>query len=452
MQKTNIAYTSMKSAPSQKLRNIRILMILSFSLLVAFSAHWLSSQYDREKNQLQKDLTKLFNNVQEDISDSLLWLNVVQPVLHAPVCEDSTRRSYEEFATFRQGQVNEQGTRMLLKNVKKLSKSEEKQLFRSDTIVFNDIFNQRMQSQGWDFTSKWVHASDTNKEEAKNNIVIMSRFFTNEHGVIISNYQPYLTRRMLTPCLFVIFLLAITGIAFRTTYISLKKQMSLATLKDDFISNMSHELKTPVATVKVALEALYSFNALQQPERSREYLEMAVMEMNRLELLVNRALSTSLLESGRLSLQKEKTDLKKLTEEVIWGMQPRLLQHEAKVILETTGSNFISLLDKLHTQGVLINLIDNSIKYANRPAEIKIQLTEEQDSIQLSVTDNGPGIPEEYRERVFEKFFRVPAGNKHNTKGYGLGLSYAAQVMQQHMGSIRVANLPQGGCRFTLTF
>ena len=122
------------------------------------------------------------------------------------------------------------------------------------------------------------------------------------------------------------------------------------------------------------------------------------------------------------------------------------------MVLETTGEQFISNLDRLHTQGVLINLIDNSIKYGVKPVEIKISLTEKDNCIQLSVTDNGPGIPEEYRERVFDKFFRVPTGNKHNTKGYGLGLSYAAQVMQQHMGSIRLANVPEGGCSFTLTF
>lgn len=137
---------------------------------------------------------------------------------------------------------------------------------------------------------------------------------------------------------------------------------------------------------------------------------------------------------------------------VVLGMQPKLLKHDATVQIEISGTDFSSYLDKMHTQGVLINLIDNSIKYGVKPVEIRISLTESADSIQLSVTDNGPGIPEEYTARVFEKFFRVPTGNRHNAKGYGLGLSYAAQVMQQHMGSISVANVPDGGCRFTLTF
>jgi signal transduction histidine kinase len=433
-----------------KLQRIRLLMFLSFSLLIAFSAHWLISQYDREKNHLQKDLTKLFSNVQEDISDSLLWMKVVGPTVHTRDSCVEPGAGYNGIMAYRDSEISAQGARMLLKNVKKLSKEEEKQLFRTDTIVFNDIFTQNMRAQGMNFTSKWVHADK--KPAGEDDIFIMSNFFTNEHGIIISNYESYLTRKMYSPAIFILFLLVITGIAFRTTYLGLRKQMTLATLKDDFINNMSHELKTPVATVKVALEALANFNAMQDPQRRKEYLEMAIIEMNRLELLVNRALSTSLLESGKLSLHKEECDLQQLTEEVMLGMQPKLLQHDAKVVLETSGNSFLSNLDKMHTQGVIINLIDNSIKYGVNPVEIKIRLTEQDNCIQLSVTDNGPGIPEEYSERVFDKFFRVPTGNKHNAKGYGLGLSYAAQVMQQHMGSIRVANMPEGGCRFTLTF
>lgn len=440
MQKSNIVYTIMNSRKTFKFTRIKGLMVLSFTLLVAFSAHWLFSQYNNEKNQLQKDLTRLFTSTQDDISDSLLWINVVDPVIQ----KNNSGKS---------SPVARQEARLLLNNVQNISKERQKEMFRTDTMVFKDVFNLNMQEHGFDsFTTHWIHTNQENLAIARNDIFIMSSYFTDEHGIVIKNYENYLLKKMLTPCIFILFLLTITAIAFRTTYISLRKQLSLAMLKDDFISNMSHELKTPVATVKVALEALKSFNVMDQPERSKEYLEMAVLEMNRLELLVNRALSTSLLESGELALQKETCDLQQLTEEVMLAMQPKLIHNGANVRLETTGGNFLSYLDKMHTQGVLINLIDNSIKYGIQPVEIKIKLTETADSIQLSVTDNGPGIPEEYRSKVFEKFFRVPSENKHNTKGYGLGLSYAAQVMRQHMGSIRVANIPEGGCRFTLTF
>jgi two-component system phosphate regulon sensor histidine kinase PhoR len=215
---------------------------------------------------------------------------------------------------------------------------------------------------------------------------------------------------------------------------------------------MSHELKTPIATVKVALEALNNYNFIEDKKRSREYLGMATTEMDRLELLATRVLNTSLLESGKISLQRESYDLKKLVEEVLLAMQPRIDKQQATVSFHPTGNGFVIPIDRLHMQGVLVNLIDNSLKYGVAPVHIDIKLNEHNGAVQLALSDNGPGIPEEYREKVFEKFFRVPSGNRHDTKGYGLGLSYAAQVMRQHNGSINVNNALQGGCVFTLSF
>jgi K+-sensing histidine kinase KdpD len=162
-------------------------------------------------------------------------------------------------------------------------------------------------------------------------------------------------------------------------------------------------------------------------------------------------LNTALFDAGKIYLNLEQYDLKKLVNEVVQNMQLRIANQGARVSIETKGDNFEVAIDKLHMQGVLVNLIDNSLKYAVGHANIQITLEEKKGSIQLALSDNGPGIPEEYVEKVFEKFFRVPTGNRHSTRGYGLGLSYAAQVMRQHNGNISVNNLTTGGCMFTLT-
>ena len=151
-------------------------------------------------------------------------------------------------------------------------------------------------------------------------------------------------------------------------------------------------------------------------------------------------------------MQQESYDLQKLVQEVLQTMQLRLQQHNATASFTTEGTDFRIPIDKLHMQGVLVNLIDNSLKYGVAPVHINVALAAENGAVRLSFTDNGPGIPEEYKEKVFEKFFRVPTGNRHNAKGYGLGLSYAAQVMRQHNGNINVNNVAGGGCVFTLTF
>lgn len=435
----------MVAAKKIDLRSIKWLMYACQLLLFVFTAQWLISQYTGQHDQLKKDLTRLFTDVQLKISDSLISplltpVQVTLPVVTAPADETAKQKV----------SLSPEAMHKVLKGVS-ISPDEKRSLFMMDTIVFNELFTSQMKLNGWDFKAEWIANSDSNAN-GRRAIFIPSTFFTNENGIIVDNYKWYLLKRLLPQLLFCVVLLSLTALAFHVTFKSLNAQIKLGNLKDDFISNMSHELKTPIATVKVALEALNNFNAIDDKIRTREYLGMATAEMDRLELLATRVLNTSLLESGKIYLQQESYDLKKLVSEVLQNMQVRFEKHNAKVTFETTGNHFTAAMDKLHMQGVLVNLLDNSLKYGQSPVHIGIRLSEQNGAIQLSLKDNGPGIPEEYREKVFEKFFRVPTGNRHNTKGYGLGLSYAAQVMRQHNGSINVNNIAEGGCVFTLTF
>jgi len=428
---------------------LKRIMWLSYGLLIFFAAQWLYNQYQQHEQQLQKDVNSLFTDVQEQIADSILLNDVADPAI-------VNKAELEHIAaTGKQSPGNvslsPQSLHLMLRSLGNITGQEEKRLFRLDTVAFNDIFSSRMQQNGWHFSTRWINNQDSNKRQVKS-IFIASNFFTHENGVVVTNYNSYLLRSVLPQLCFILFLLSVTGFAFLLAYRSLQEQIRLSKLKDDFISNMSHELKTPIATVKVVLEALNNFNIIEQPQLSREYLGMATSEMDRLELLATRVLNTSVIENGTLQLQQESYNIKKLVEEVLQAMQLRFAQVGAKVSLDIKGSAFIIPIDKLHMQGTLVNLIDNSLKYGVAPVHIHITLTEANGKVQLMLSDNGPGIPEEYHDKVFDKFFRVPTGNKHNTKGYGLGLSYAAQVIRQHNGSIDLSNMATGGCRFTLTF
>ena len=346
--------------------------------------------------------------------------------------------------------LSPQGLHRVLYGAGNITGAQEECLFRMDTIVFNEMFVSEMRNKGWDFDAQWINNNDSNKNGKS--IFIKSDFFTQENGIVIKDYSGYLFTMLLPQLFFVLVLLSLTTAAFLITFRSLKTQIKLGSMKDDFISNMSHELKTPISTVKLALEALNNYNIIDDPKRSREYLGMATSEMDRLELLATWVLNTSLLENGKMHIQAESYDLRKLVEDVLQAMQLRFASQDATISFEATGTNFIVPIDKLHIQGVLVNLLDNSLKYAIDPPHILIRLTESGGAVKLALTDNGPGIPEEYKEKIFEKFFRVPTGYRHNTKGYGLGLSYAAQVMRQHNGTINVQNINTGGCVFTLTF
>jgi len=430
---------------------LKALMLFSQVALVLFTAQWLYSQYNEQQAQLKNGLTEMFGTVQHRISDSLLlqYNNVNLGNSQSAIAGNTGAGQY---ANEGKTQLSNEGLQQILSKVgRPRSGADEKKLFGIDTIVFNDMFITAMRNNGWNFNARWINSSDSDKKSAAS-IFIASNFFTNANGVVVNNYWWYLFWRLVPQILFVIILLTLSAAAFYFTFRSLKAQIKLGSMKDDFISNMSHELKTPIATVKVALEALNSFNIIEDPKRGREYLGMATAEMDRLELLATRVLNTSLLESGNIYLQQETYDLNKLVQEVIQSMQLRVKQFGAKITLQTTGLNFTIPMDKLHMQGVLVNLVDNSLKYGGERVNIDITLAEHNGAVRLELKDNGPGIPEEYKEKVFEKFFRVPNGDRHNIKGHGLGLSYAAQVMRQHKGNIQMNNLATGGCMFTLTF
>ena len=177
---------------------------------------------------------------------------------------------------------------------------------------------------------------------------------------------------------------------------------------------------------------------------------MAHSEMNRLDLLVNQVLNNSALEDGNSFIIPESIDLKIIVNEVLQSLQPRFEKQDVEINFECTNNSVIVDADSLHLHGVLVNLIDNSLKYSTAKAKISVNLTQNENEAILTIDDNGIGIPSEYIDKVFDKFFRVPNKDKHNVKGYGLGLNYAALVMQQHQGTISVKNLDEGGCRFTL--
>lgn len=264
------------------------------------------------------------------------------------------------------------------------------------------------------------------------------------------NTVSYLLRRISMPILFSVILLGITILSFVLLYRSLLKQRRLAELKNEFISNITHELKTPIATVGVAIEALRNFNAMNDPQKTKEYLDVSANELQRLGLLVDKVLKLSMFEKKEVELKIEQLQLKDVVDEVVASLRLQLEKHQAKVTMLAEGNSSLQG-DKLHLQSVVFNLLDNALKYGKADPAIEISIKEENESVVLSVTDNGIGMAPEYRDKIFDKFFRIPHGDTHNAKGYGLGLSYAAQVVQKHNGTITVTSEPGIGSKFTIT-
>jgi two-component system phosphate regulon sensor histidine kinase PhoR len=266
----------------------------------------------------------------------------------------------------------------------------------------------------------------------------------------LRNTFPYLMRRLTLPVLFSIFLVGVTILSFVLLYKNLLKQRRLAELKNEFIGNITHELKTPIATVGVAIEALRNFNAMQDPQRTKEYLDISSNELQRLGLLVDKVLKLSMFEKREIDLQYETFDLRSVVDEVVASMRLQLEKYNAIVSITQKG-NMNLRADRLHLLSVVFNLLDNALKYSKGQPAIQIALEGDGNTVQLRVIDNGIGIAPAYKNKIFEKFFRIPTGNTHNARGYGLGLSYVAHVVQKHGGKISVDSELDAGTSITIS-
>ncbi len=293
-------------------------------------------------------------------------------------------------------------------------------------------------------------SKNTNEQVLATSAVQTTIAFGSTYTAVFSGYEGFLLKKILPQSLFSFFLLTITGLAFGVIYQNLRRQRRLTELKNDFISNVTHELKTPIATVSVAIEALQNFGVSQNPEQTKEYLEISKSELNRLTLLVDKVLKMATFEQQGLTLSLQTVDWAETVQLVLNSMKLQFEKYAAKVDFDKKGHSFLLSADKIHLTNVVYNLLDNALKYTETRPQISLFLQETDAELRLSVKDNGIGIQSEFLSRIFDKFFRVPTGDTHDVKGYGLGLSYVSSVVKQHQGRIEVESEVGKGSIFTI--
>ncbi|GAB3258156.1 HAMP domain-containing sensor histidine kinase [Larkinella harenae] len=269
-----------------------------------------------------------------------------------------------------------------------------------------------------------------------------------------SSSSGYMLRKMGWPLAASALLLALTTWCFLYMLSTILKQKKLSEIKNDFINNMTHELKTPIATVSAAVEALQNFGALADPKKTQTYLGISKNELQRLSELVEKVLNMAVDEKKELELHREWIKPAELIQEVVGNHQLKARSGEpAKTVAIAVSSEPDERpvqADRLHVANAINNLIDNAIKYSADSVQIRISSRIDEQGWQLTVRDNGNGIPSAYHEAIFDRFFRVPTGNLHPVKGFGLGLSYVRQVIEKHGGRIRVSSELGRGSEFTI--
>ncbi len=251
---------------------------------------------------------------------------------------------------------------------------------------------------------------------------------------------------------YILVALALMGtivISFVLLLRNLHRENQLGKLKNDFISSMSHELRNPITTIGIALEALSRDD--YPPEQSKEFLKISKLELERLTLLVDRVLRLAMFEDQEPTIHPEPLEMGQLIVQVLSALKLRAERLTADISLkQEPGQTFIVQGDRLHLTSVVFNLIDNALKYVKGPPVIQIYLSVRDKKILLSIADNGIGIAPEFQEKIFEKFFRIPPEKSVKASGHGLGLSYVANIIRQHGGDIRLESEPGKGSIFLI--
>ena len=251
---------------------------------------------------------------------------------------------------------------------------------------------------------------------------------------------------LLSSILLIVIILACFAYALHIIF----NQKKMSEIKNDFVNNMTHELKTPISTVSLALEALVNFDVKNDDQRSLKYLDISRKEIRRLSTMVEKVLNVAIYERGEINLRKEHHQLNDLVEEVVETISMQVQKKNGILHCELNANPDVVFVDRVHFSNLLYNLIDNSNKYFIDKPEITIRTKNNHEGIVLEVTDKGIGISKEDLSRIFEKFYRVPTGNVHNVKGYGLGLSYVKDIVDMHGGKLEVESEKNMGTKFMI--
>lgn len=268
-------------------------------------------------------------------------------------------------------------------------------------------------------------------------------------SVYFSNRQNYILSKIITGSVLSIALILIMITSFMFLIKIILRQKYLADMKDDFINNLTHEFKTPIATIGVAIEGIQNFNALNDREKTNRYLTVSKNELSRLNSMVSNVLNLASRERNSIELNITKVSLTQMVQEVI-GMEHFRAAKDIKFMVAIDDEANEINVDPIHFKNVLTNLVDNAVKYAEENVEITIIASKQRNNTRIVIKDNGIGIPASAIKYIFDKFYRVPTGNIYNIKGIGLGLSYVKSIIEFHNGNIAVKSEINVGTEFSI--
>lgn len=320
----------------------------------------------------------------------------------------------------------------------------------------DSIFNEEIKLKNLDINYQLdLSFKETHTDSIQSKIIDSSDLYTiskspflpphNNLSVGFSNSTKEILKRNLTGILIsVLLVLAVISCLFYLLKI-IKHQKQIAEVKNDLISNITHEFKTPIATIGVALESIKNFDVINDKEKTQSYLNMSSNQLSKLNLMVEKLLETAALDSESIELNKDTHNIIALIETLI---NKHKLSTEKEIVFNSELNNLEAKVDLFHFENALNNVLDNAIKYGGE--KINIELSKHSNAFIISISDNGNSLTNSSKQKIFEKFYRVPKGNTHDVKGFGIGLYYTKKIIEKHNGSIDL-ELNNGWTTFKIT-
>jgi two-component system phosphate regulon sensor histidine kinase PhoR len=393
---------------------VLILGVIAISGIIAIQIYWVKKAFDLKDQQFRQSTMVALRNVANQISKSYKLAIIDNPV---------SQYSSDYYVVNLRVPLQQSLLEHLLKEEFKKSNINtdfEYGIYdcETDKIVFGAHIN-----------------SDYEVEEVHQSIVLPTTDkFLNYFGVKFPNQKSYLTSKLDFWIVSSIITMLVMAFFAYAMFVILK-QKRLSGVQRDFINNMTHEFQTPISTIKIATDVLAQSKILEQPERFKKYVQIIKQENNRLKNQVESVLATARIGKGQIELDIKLQELHEIIGEVSDSVKAEL---EENFTLDLNATKTTINADRMHLMNVIRNLVDNAIKYSGKPAKIKVSTRNENNLLIVSILDKGIGIPKDALPKIFNKFYRVPTGNLHNVRGFGLGLNYVKEIINLHKWKIIV--------------
>lgn len=417
---------------SSTLRWIILLATFLIALIVAVQLFWLDKIYSFEKKTFNTNVVKSIRGVYEDVDIDDTPINHLQDLIETPSPDyflfrvNAEKLVYDSLVYYLKHELND---------------------FDVLTDAHVCLYSAR---RGTYIAGQYIQAAAARYDSSRNVLPVYKRGYD-----YVLLYFPHRSKYVLAQMNFwfittAILFVVLIGLAVVLFYFY--RQKFLVEVQKDFVNNFTHEFKTPLAVMKISSEVLLQDKIVNQPERLHKYANIIQHQTEHLQSQVERLLHIASTDRREIPIEKVRVPVREIIEQAIAKVQPLVDDKEALVEIQSPEEPGYELLaDRVHLELAVVNLLENALKYSTKPHVI-ISTGEEDGYLFISVKDNGIGIEKKYQKNLFKKFYRVPTGDVHNVKGFGLGLNFVKRIIDAHHGSIKVNSLPGIGTEFKMLF